>query len=242
MVARRRASKPATKKVQVRKAARAPKLTRTLKSVASSHAAPPRTAAGRPCIIGRNLALVDGQRHARRPSKVARASNSFNAPEVSWAGDSWEQPETWLETSAGPMPKESKDEDQGWQVGPVTRPLPPFLGPTPGPVDDTLDSSSSVVDFVSTRITDEFAQKVVVYTRLHCEHWRVANPDWRTDAREIAMKKPKKHFGKEEFRLWLACRLRISQMKPEIPALTQGFLTACGTDTPVCLIVRCSMP
>lgn len=191
---------------------------RALKPAAKAKPAAP-SPPQKPCIVGRNLALVEGPRHARRPSKVARKAGSFNAAEVAWP-DEYVQPDSWAEDL--PMPKEARPCDEGWLVGPCgahgVRRLPAFAGPTPGPTDDALDASASVLSFFSSQITQEFCEKVVEFTRQHCEQWCATHPDWRTDTRELAVRNPKKHFGVHEFRLWLACRLRISQLKPELPA------------------------
>lgn len=169
----------------------------------------------RPCVMGRNLCILEGARYARRPSKVARREGRFNATEVAWA-DRYDAPDAWEE--AEDLPEEKRKEDCGWIAGPADRELPPFLGPTPGPTDQSLNAESSVEDFLRTQLTDEFVNKVVQYTLEHCAVWRNAHPDWRTHCAEAAVKKPKKQFTANQFYLWLACRLRIAQLKPELPA------------------------
>lgn len=207
-----RAAKPAASrgqnKVVQQRAAPAKRATDSKKK-------PPTCRPRQPSIIGRNLELLEGSRHSRRPSKLARAVSCFNATEVGWA-DEYTPPDGWEESEE--MPVEAKPEDESWLPGPIKRPLPKFTGPQPGPTDASLSPASSVLHFLGTQITQEFAELVVKYTILHCEQWRGNNPSWRTDSREKVMKKPRKQFTSSEFKLWLACRLRIAQLQPDIPS------------------------
>lgn len=215
MVSRKPASKPSSKpraKGGQKKAVAARKARAAKKKPSESTKPMPIC---QPCIMGRNLTLIDGPRHARRPSNIARSQGMFNGPDVGWP-DSYEQPDTWATDLR--MPQEAKEADLGWKPGPVVRALPTFKGPTPGPTDTSLDSSSSVLRFFNTQITEEFVNKVVDYTVIHCQQWRAMHTDWRKDVREVSVKKPKQHFKADEFYLWLACRLCIAQMKPELNA------------------------
>lgn len=133
-----------------------------------------------------------------------------------YGADEYTQPEDWEADEE--MPVEAKEEDEGWLPGPAQRQLSPFLGPKPGPRDPTLGSNSSVTDFLDTQLSKEFIDKVVEYTHVHCEQWREQHLEWGTDAREKIFRKPRKSFSAAEFRLWLACRLRVAQLKPEIAA------------------------
>lgn len=174
----------------------------------------------RPSLISRNLSEVKGARHDRRPSKVARKAGALNGTAVQWA-DTYDQPDTWEEEEM--MPYETRLADCGWRPGPATRNLPKFRGRTPGPTDSTLDTESSVRNFFNTQLTTEFKEKVVQYTHEHCKQWRESNPEWQKSNIERSMMKYRKSFTAQTFELWLACRMRIAQLKPEIPACSLWF-------------------
>lgn len=169
----------------------------------------------RPYIMQRTVKEMPGARHARRPWKLARNAGEFNGVDVQWA-DAFDPPSDWSEDVE--MRVETKLDDCGWRAGPTVRSLPPFQGDTPGPTDSSLDASSTVAAFVDTQITYEFRKKVVEYTHAHCLQYRKDNPNWRSDSIEQSMRKFKKKFNVKSFDLWLACRLRIAQLKPEIHA------------------------
>lgn len=172
----------------------------------------------KPILMTRHMQVLDGSRSSRRPNKLARLVGSFDPAQVAWA-DEFEQPDVGQIMSRCLAKRRLRTRVGYVPAGPAEkRVLPPFKGPTPGPVDTTLNSSASVLRFLSSQITDEFIALVVKYTEAHRSDWRRAHVDWRTDTRELAVKKPKKHFTANEFRMWLACRLRVAQLKPEMPA------------------------
>lgn len=168
-----------------------------------------------PCVMGRHLDELNGHRYARRPSYLARAAGVFNATQLKWA-DSYDPPDDWAADEE--MPSEGKLEDCGWLPGPASRELPPFRGPTPGPTDSKLLPSSCPELFLNTQLTDEFKKKVVTYTIAHCEQYQHQNPDWRARSSERAMMNFKKAFDVGVFESWLACRMRVAQLKPEVRA------------------------
>lgn len=168
-----------------------------------------------PCIMGRHLDELEGARYARRPSHLARKSGVFNATQLKWA-DTYDPPDDWAGDEE--MPLEAKLEDCGWQPGPAMRELPVFRGPQQGPTDSTLMPSSCPELFLNTQLTKEFKKKVVAYTIAHCEQYRKNNPDWKKSTREVSMLNFKKKFDVGAFESWLACRLRVAQLKPEVKA------------------------
>lgn len=168
-----------------------------------------------PSIMSRNLQLLQGSRNARRPGKLARLHNAFSIAQVAWA-DEYEQPDTWEE--AEDMPDENRIEDCNWEPGPVQRKPPKFHGRTPGPSDASITHASPVSAFLNTQLTRAIVQKIVQYTIEHCEQWRSAHPDWRKNCIECSVKRPRKQFTVNQVHLWLAARLRLAQLKPEIPA------------------------
>lgn len=168
-----------------------------------------------PSIMGRHLTLVEGARHARRPSKIARRAHHFNGTEIAWA-DQAAPPDGWTEDDS--MPCEARAEDCGWRPGPAKRDVPKFKGMPPGPTDETLSSASHITKFLDSQLTQEFKVKVVGYTIEHCLAFRKAHPDVANKAIEKSMANCTKAFNVAVFDIWLACRMRAAQLKPEVPA------------------------
>lgn len=89
-----------------------------------------KTTAKAPVYLERNLTVIEGERHARRPSSLAKkAGQRYPGPPLAadeYAGNrqQWEGTDTF--------PPEFAEEDVGWLAGPIDRPLPQFKGPTPG--------------------------------------------------------------------------------------------------------------
>lgn len=171
--------------------------------------------ARKPIIMQRTLQQVDGARYARRPWKIAREAGHFNGVHVQWA-DAYDPPSDWSDEED--LPIEAKLEDCGWRAGPVDRQLPPFLGKKPGPTDPSLKADSSTDRFLDTQLSFEFRKKLVEYTHAHCAQWRKEDPNWRSDSIEQSMVKYKKKFTIKAFDIWLACRLRLAHLKPEVHA------------------------
>ena len=78
---------------------------------------------------------------------------------------------------------------------------------------------SSCTDVMRELITPDFKDQWALFTKQHAVAWRAAHPSWKKNRIEQsapsvpAMKKLLTHNA---FDLWLACRLRCSQFKPEI--------------------------
>lgn len=169
-----------------------------------------------PSIIGRVLRSVEGHRYARRPSYIAKKQGFRDITKVAWA-DEYDQPSTWAESE--PMPEENAMADCRWQPGPAQRALPAFKGPKPGPKDPSLTKDSPPAAFLDTQLTLDFKQKMVQYTKEHCKRWRLEHKDtWRKDNVECSMRKYKSQMTTHAFDLWLACKVRVAQLKPEISA------------------------
>ena len=94
-----------------------------------------------PKIYDRNVTILDGPRHSRRPSSVARKKGKRNITDVEWA-DTYDEPEDcWSDDDL--LPAETTKDDCGWVAGPICRELPPFRGPPPGPTDALPDEKST---------------------------------------------------------------------------------------------------
>lgn len=167
----------------------------------------------KPFIMERNMTVVEGPRYAYRPCKLARKANVFNGTQVQWA-DRYDPPSDWSDDEE--LPAEARLEDCSWRAGPSYRELPQFHGPTPGPTDSSLTASCSVQRFLDSQLTHEFRLKTVQFTIAHCLRYRAEHTNWRTDCIERSMRRPKSRFTVASFNVWLACRLRLAQLKPEI--------------------------
>eukprot|EP00967_Tisochrysis_lutea_P108254 scaffold167584_cov23-Tisochrysis_lutea.AAC.1 len=164
-----------------------------------------------PKVFDRNITVMDGPRHARRPSSVSRKQGKKNMTQVQWA-DEYDQPdEGWSDEDL--MPAESLKEDCYWAAGPIARALPPFLGPEPGPTDRSLNEKSSASEIMANLIPLEFKIRWCTYTKQHARAWREKRPDWRSDTVERSMMTLKKRFAlrSNHFDLWLAARLRVAR-------------------------------
>ena len=87
-----------------------------------------------PGLGPRELHPVDGPRHERRPSSMAKKAGKrrFTDVDGNWA-DEYEPPEDGWSEEDEPMPDEDAMEDCGWRAGPASRELPCFKGAEPGP-------------------------------------------------------------------------------------------------------------
>ena len=170
-----------------------------------------------PTIYDRNLTQIKGERHARRPSSLAKKAGKRLFTEVSPA-DAISDPEDGWSDQEQEWPLEDREEDCGWAAGPIKREQPAFKGRTPGPTDRTLDEKSSPQELVATQIPLEFKQKWMRYTKAHAIAWRAERRDtWRKDDIERSMKDFWRHLKPETFDVWLAAKIRVSQFKPELP-------------------------
>ncbi|KAL1499676.1 hypothetical protein AB1Y20_011873 [Prymnesium parvum] len=118
--------------------------------------------AQQPRYVERNLSLVQGARHTRRPSSMARKSGKRRSSDVMKADEFAGNRESWATSEQ--MPEEAKDEDGGWRAGPIVRELPAFNGPTPGPTNENLKHDSPEVEFMKEFFTTEFKVKCQQYT------------------------------------------------------------------------------
>eukprot|EP00967_Tisochrysis_lutea_P091826 scaffold132158_cov27-Tisochrysis_lutea.AAC.1 len=94
-----------------------------------------------PKLFDRSVKVLDGPRHARRPSSVAKKKGKRNITEVEWADEFDEPEEGWSDEDL--MPAETCKEDCYWAAGPIPRGLPPFRGPPPGPTDATMNGRTT---------------------------------------------------------------------------------------------------
>ena len=73
-----------------------------------------------------------------------------------------------------------------------------------------------------TQITPAFKSKWIEYTTAHAKAWRAAHPEWKTKLGTIVKSitinsNQHKQLTSDVFDLWLAAKLRVAQLKPEIP-------------------------
>ena len=183
-----------------------------------------KTSFKRPQYIERSVKLIEGERHARRPSARVKAEGLQYASEKFTAGGFEGNTSSWA--TAVKMPDEKEAEDVGWQPGPIVRDLPTFKGPTPGPTDPRLNASATAMAFFNSQITERFRRKVQEYTREKVQEYRTAHPLWRAQTIEQSMgvKEDIPAFLEPDnfdafdnvFTLWLLAKLRIARLKPEI--------------------------
>ena len=125
-----------------------------------------------PCIGPRNLDLIGGARHERRPSALAKKAGKRRASELDWP-DEFGIDGGWSEDEEM-MPDEDEREDVGWRAGPCERELLPFNGVKPGPTNPEINSESWCQDIMAELISNEFKDKWIEYTSEHAEAWRDA--------------------------------------------------------------------
>ena len=107
----------------------------------------------------------------------------------------------------------------GRQVLSIVRELPPFRGPTPGPTDPKLNETSlKPTDVMHHQIPLEFKSRWCTYTKMHARAWRGKRPDWKNDDVEKSMGKMHTALRPHHFDLWVAARVRVAQLKPEVSA------------------------
>jgi hypothetical protein len=169
-----------------------------------------------PTVYGRHLERIEGARHLRRPSAVANAEGKRRITELA---EYWpdEYGDPIVSEDDEPMPDEFDQGDTGWRAGPASRERLPFNGPTPGLTNPDLHWGSSYTAIMDELITPEFKAKWVERTLEHVAAWRADHPGWRTNWTERAAKKPKKVLTANGFDLWMACKIRAAQLKPEVP-------------------------
>lgn len=179
-----------------------------------------------PIIMIRNLTLIEGPRHARRPSAIAkraekrRSSDVLIADEFSCSHESWASPEA--------MPAEKSEEDGGWLPGPIVRPLPVFKGPKPGPTNPLLNAQSTEVEIMNELLTTEFKMKCREYTIAHAHAHRARHTLSLRNSIEYAFGSQEHSIfadtaaGRRRFFMlidaWLAAKLRVAHLKLEVAA------------------------
>jgi len=102
-----------------------------------------------PKIMDRNATKVEGTRHSRRPSSVAKKEGKRNITQVKWADEYDQFDDGWSDEEL--MPAEACKEDCSWVAGPILRELPPFRGPEPGPADASFDHNTTPVEIMLTQ-------------------------------------------------------------------------------------------
>ena len=155
-----------------------------------------------PKLFDRSVEVMQGPRHSRRPSAVARKAGKRNVTEVSWA-DEYDQPEEgWSDEEL--MPAETTPEDYRWAAGPIDRelPLPPFRGPSPGPTDVALNKNSTPLDIMQHLVPHEFKLRWCSYTKQHARAWRAERPNWKKDTVERSMLRMQIVLRPRHFDLW----------------------------------------
>lgn len=172
----------------------------------------------------RNLKGLKGARHERRPSAVAKKCGVRRSTDVSQA-DSFEgNNNSWADARRMPAEKNASD------VGPIDRSLPPFNGPLPGPTNSAITSTSTERSIMRELLTDEFEDKVHKFTCQRVGAYRQKHKEWEQMTgdmehacghREVDFLKLSK-LGRQRFRelfdVWVAAKLRVAQVKPEMPA------------------------
>lgn len=116
----------------------------------------------------------------------------------------------------------------------MVRELPEFRGPAPGPAVAGIDASSSPHDIMAHLLTKEFKFLVCKHTYAHITKWRqerdkVGHP-WgnvetsfdRGDLSWLGWDPATGDYDQARFEnvfnLWVAAKIRVAQLKPEIPA------------------------
>ena len=180
--------------------------------------------------MARNLRSIDAERWARRPSALVKVAGKRYATEHLVA-DEYEgcRDDFSLED---PMPDENMEEDVGWHPGPIDRCIPPFAGPKPGPAVPGLDAESPARELMRHLLTPEFKYLVCKHTYHHVVAWRKARGDrsWGKiecafDNGDLSWLGYDPETGEYDqprfeniFDIWLAAKLKVAQLKPEIPA------------------------
>ena len=185
-----------------------------------------------PKKISRSIEIVtDEHRYERRPSLVAKRGGGRTATDVLFADTFVGNCKSWKEPAE--MPDERKKEDTGWLPGPILDrgkepALPAFNGPKPGPTNVNLTHESSNLDIMDEILTPRFKACVRKHTITHAEKWRKEHPDWKNNTIETAFASTGLGFLGEDhqpavfaclFDMWLVARLKVAQLKPEMPAM-----------------------
>lgn len=175
--------------------------------------------------MSRCMEVVEGKRHERRPSAIAKKANCRYSTEV-MGTDVIHLPDgTWADVER--MPNEADMADVGWCPGPIQRQLPAFSGPKPGPTNPNLAADSSEVDIMRELLTDKFKRRCHELTVAHVNAFRTSHPNRGRKSVERAFGNNEDFLElteagcerfKQLFDTWLAAKLRVAQLKPEVPA------------------------
>ena len=194
-------------------------------------------AAKMPVFMERSVTKSDKARASQRPSRQARDlghKNVRDCPDLipgGFAGntDSWDGPDD--------MPDEARLEDSGWLPGPIKRDLPPFdLGidsngepRKPGPADPLLNEKSGPEEIMERLLTDDLCDDMAAYLVSHATYYRKskkltsraalkASKDFVEQAWGWSLDGAKHASGRLLVRVWIAARLSVAQLAPEINA------------------------
>lgn len=178
-----------------------------------------------PTYMERNLKLIDGKRHENRPSAISKKLGHRYSTDVLKADAFDDATGNWL--SPWMMPNEADVEDLGWLPEPLLRDRPVFKGPKPGPTNPALGQDSSESEIMDDLLTPTFKERCQELTIEHVEHFRRSHPNRGRKGIERAFGKDERFLstddtGRERFKAlfdaWLAAKLRVAQLKPEVPA------------------------
>ena len=172
----------------------------------------------RPIYLERNLTEIEGARHARRPSSLAKKQDAVSAGSIITAEEYPGNRDNWSD-AAEEMPLEYDERDCGWLPGPIDRPLPAFKGLPRGPKNPALKAGAPMDMFVSELLTKGFKEKVIEYSKAHIKEWRKLHRDWNQRG-EIERAVSWRQLTPQLFDLWLIAKIRVAQLKPEIEAHT----------------------
>ena len=118
----------------------------------------------------RKVKIIEGARHARRPSSRVKseglqyAADKFKGDEFVGNRDDW--------AITTKMPDERAQEDIGWKPGPIPKELPVFNGPARGPTDSPFDDKTTATAIMDTQITPRFKAKVREHSKQHVLNYR----------------------------------------------------------------------
>ena len=185
-----------------------------------------------PLVMARNLRSIEAERWARRPSALVRAAGKRYASE--WlVADAYDGNRDDFATG-DMMPDETMEDDVGWRAGPIVKDLPAFRGPKPGPTVSTIEADSAAREIMSHLLSSEFKRLACKYTHDHIVAYRkklrAAQKKWDTiekafdhgDLSWLGWDEETGDYDQAKFEnvfdLWLAAKLKVAQLKPEIPA------------------------
>ena len=185
-----------------------------------------------PQVMARNLRSIEGERWSRRPSALVKAADKRYTSEQLVA-DGYDGNKDNFATAES-MPDENMQDDIGWNPGPIVKNLPEFRGPKPGPTVPTIKANSPTREIMSHILTGDFKRLVCKHTYAHVVAWRkersAAQKSWGNiecafDSGDLSWLGWEPETGDYDqakfeniFDLWMVAKLKVAQLKPEIPA------------------------